>query len=345
MATALVQKDKIQTVRELLGKNASQIKLALPKHINPERMQRCVITACLQTPKILECTQQSIMISVLRAAQMGLEPDGIMGYLVPYGNAVQFIPSYRGLVQLARQSGEIATVTARAVYEGDEFSFSLGTDEKIHHRPRLDGEAPHEDSDKPPRLTHVYAIAKFRTGEVQFDVLDRYGVDKVRARSKAAGSGPWVTDYEEMAKKTIVRRLMKMLPISVHLRQAIAEDEAQERGEAILSDFTVTTDEAPPTAKVSKLDAVVAAKKQEAAAETIDEKPAEETKTAPAANSGPDINTLRARALMGDQDAIDELQSMNVQVGVLADINVDRLSKEVGDRYRAWLSPPPKKGA
>lgn len=329
MATAIVKKDSVQTIRELLQRNASQIRLALPKHIDPDRMQRAVLTACLQTPKLYECTQQSMMLSVLRAAQMGLEPDGIDGYLLPYGTQAQFLPSYRGLVKLARQSGEIATVVARVVHEGDRFDWSLGTNEKIDHVPAL----ADADDDTPPRLIYVYAVATFKGGDKQFEVMSRAQVDAVRSRSRAKDSGPWVTDYEEMAKKTVVRRLSKLLPLSTQLQRVLAEEEAIDRGAPLMDvDLKLEVADEP---KPSRLEALTKAKAPQPVQDAVEVAP-----PAAARHDGPDTNALRARALMGEQDAIDELQSMGVEVGALADINVDRLSKELGERYRAWLSQP-----
>lgn len=351
MSTALAKKDQVTTIRDLLSKNNDSIKLALPKHMNAERMQRTVLTACLQNPDLYESTQQSLMLSVLRAAQMGLEPDGIVGYLVPYkdhkaGKTIaQFLPSFRGMVQLARQSGEIASVTARAVRKGDDFDFELGTTEFIKHKPLI------SDDDEGREITYVYAVAHFRDkdSKPQFDVMTKAQVERIRARSKAKSErSPWFTDWEEMAKKTVVKRLMKMLPISVHLQQALLEEDAMESGTPLVSDLKIVVDDVAPVAKVSKLDAVVAARKEEAG-EVIDEKPLDpfvhqEPASTREPNTGADVNALKARALMGEDAAIDELASMGMQPGALAEINIDRLPKDVAARYRAWLSPP-KKGA
>lgn len=346
MATQqLVKKDQVTTIRDLLTKNAEQIKLALPKHVSADRMQRAVLTACLQSPKLYECTQQSMMMSVLRAAQMGLEPDGILGYLVPYKTTAQFLPSYRGLVQLARQSGEIASITARAVRAGDEFDFSLGTDEYIRHKPLV------SDDDEERAVTYVYAVARFRDKETppQFDVMTRAQVERVRARVSSGREGPWFTDWEEMAKKTVVRRLSKLLPISVHMRQALAEEEALEQGKPlVVADLAIVTDDTPPPAKVSKLDQVVAERRAAVEQNKNDEPPLSDPQPAAATSSpttpaGPS-DSLRARAHMGEQDAIDELTSAGWSKGEAFEVNIDKLPAGLGAKWRAFMTAP-KKGA
>lgn len=176
----------------------------------------------------------------MRSAKLGLEP-GLDAHLVPFRNnkanrtEVQMIPDYRGLMTLARRGGEIVRFEAQAVYSGDDFDFQFGTNQFLHHKPR----------GQTNNLTHVWALAEFKDGSQQFDVMDKEDVDRIKKRSRASSDGPWVTDYDEMAKKTVIRRLSKQLPRSIELREAVRMDELADIGESqdnrsvIDVDFTV----------------------------------------------------------------------------------------------------------
>lgn len=237
MATqAMVPVDKTANVRGLLKKLEPQLKLALPKHVTADRFLRVAMTSIQRTPKLLECSPQSLLSSIMTAGQLGLECDNVRGeaYLLPYGTQAQLIIGYRGLVKLARQSGEVGMIFAREVYENDEFSYQFGTAPKCEHKPAL----------VEPRgaIIAVYAVCVFKDGTAQFDVMSRGEVDAIRKRSRAGNSGPWVTDYVEMAKKTVLRRLCKMLPVSVELSDAVGHDERQEVG---ITDVHVDLPELP----------------------------------------------------------------------------------------------------
>jgi recombination protein RecT len=215
---------KVATIRSLLDKMKPQIALALPKHMNPDRLLRIALTSIAKTPKLLECSQQSLAAACLQAAQIGLEPDGILGYayLVPYKGTATLIPGYKGLLDLARRSGRIISIEARVVHAKDQFRFAFGLKPVLEHMPN-----PNADSGT---LLAAYAVAHLRDGGAQWEVMWKREIDAIRARSRAADDGPWVTDYEEMAKKTVLRRLCKMLPASVELQQAVAMDERAEIG-------------------------------------------------------------------------------------------------------------------
>lgn len=210
--------DAVNTLREMLEKSKPQMAMALPKSITPDRFFRVVMTAVQTTPKLLECDRRSLLAAVMTSAQLGLEP-GPLGhaYLIPYGDKVQFIPGYRGMIDLARRSGQIDTIQAHVVYDGDAFQVAFGLNPVLQHTPKMDGERGN------PWV--VYAIAKLNGGGTQFEVMTVREVEAVRSRSKAAKSGPWVTDWEEMARKTVVRRLFKYLPVSVEMSRAVTLDE------------------------------------------------------------------------------------------------------------------------
>lgn len=207
---------------------------ALPKHITSARFVRVVLGAVQRTPRLLECDPGSLFAALLQCAALGLEPDGLLGqaYLIPFGSQVQFIPGYRGLIKLVRQSGEMAGVYARVVRARDKFTYAYGLAEEMIH-------VPHRGPD-PGDLVAVYAVARFKGNEdlPQFDVMERWEVDRIREMSqgyqnaeKKQKDSPWHLHYDAMAMKTVLRRLCKMLPQSVdkdNLARAIALDEAAE---------------------------------------------------------------------------------------------------------------------
>lgn len=221
----------VQGIRNLLEKAKPQIAMALPRHITPDRMIRVALTSIQKTPKLLECDPISLLGCIVQAAQLGLEPDGITGfaYLVPFWNStkkvteVQLIPGYKGLMNLARRSGEIGAIEARVVRQKDHFEYQHGLAPILKHIPTHSPDAG--------EITHVYAIAHFKDGSMpQFDVMTLDDVSKIRNRSRAKDVGPWKTDFEEMAKKTVIRRLLKYAPTSVEVQRAIGLDERAEAG-------------------------------------------------------------------------------------------------------------------
>ncbi|MEI8369786.1 MAG: recombination protein RecT [Planctomycetia bacterium] len=220
-------KDKAANVRGLIERCRGQIAMALPKHMTPERMMRVCNTAIQKTPALLDCEPRSLMGAIIQSSQLGLEPDGVLGhaYLIPFNNRktgrieCQFIAGYKGLIELSRRSGQISTVYAHAVHANDEFRYTLGLDPTLIHKPT---------SGEPGDLIAVYAVCHLRDGGKQFEVLQRREIDAIRSQSKASNSGPWVTHYDEMAKKTALRRLCKLLPTSPELARAAALDELAE---------------------------------------------------------------------------------------------------------------------
>lgn len=206
----------------------AQIRAALPRHMTPERLARIVTTEIRKVPKLAECTPVSFFGAVIQCAQLGLEPGNALGhaYLLPYGKDVQLIIGYRGMIDLARRSGQIVSIDARAVYEGDKFECTLGLDPHIDHVP--DWNNPNRT--KAEKLQFVYAVAKLKDGGIQFDVMSRAEIEGIRARSKAGNGGPWKTDYTAMALKSVVRRLFKFLPVSIEMQTAVGLDERADAG-------------------------------------------------------------------------------------------------------------------
>lgn len=231
---AVQKQASVKTVRKLLEDSRSQIEAALPRTISADQMIRVVLTSVQQTPTLLDCDQRSLMGAVIQAAQLGLVPDGIMGhaYLVPYKNRqknnrleAQLIPGYKGLMTLARRSGEISAIRAELVYEKDFFEYELGLTQKLVHRPQLRAMRG--------AVICVYAIVELRDGGKQFVVMDEADINRIKARSASVRSGrssPWDTDPGWMWKKTAIKQVLKLAPASLELQRAIALDERDEIG-------------------------------------------------------------------------------------------------------------------
>jgi len=220
----------IENFKATLEKASGTIAAVLPKHLTPERIMKIATVAVSRTPLLLECTPASVVQAVVLSSQLGLEAGGPLGhaYMVPYRNGktgkyeAQFIPGYRGLIDLARRSGQVSSIEAHCVYEKDEWEYAnTESGVKLRHVPFWDGDRG--------KLTRVFAIARLKGEAIpQIEVMSRSDVDKIRAKSKAKDSGPWVTDYDEMARKTVVRRIVKYLPMSVELVSALSlEDRAE----------------------------------------------------------------------------------------------------------------------
>lgn len=224
-------------VMDLIQSQKDQIARALPKHMNAERMTRIVMTECRKNPKLMDCEPVSFLGAVIQASQLGLEPGGVLGhcYLIPFENRrkgvaeVQFIVGYRGMIDLARRSGQIISLSARTVYENDDFTYCYGLTEDIKHIPATTNRG---------KMVAVYAVARLKDGGTQFEVMSREEIEEVRdgssgykyAVSKGRTDNPWIEAFEEMAKKTVIRRLFKYLPVSIELQTAAIQDEYAEAG-------------------------------------------------------------------------------------------------------------------
>lgn len=274
------QEAPITQVRHLLENKKADLAMALPKHLTTDRLLRVVLTACNKTPKLLECTRESLLACVMDCASLGLEPDAALGraYLIPYGQKCTLVIGYKGLADLAYRSGMVDSLDAFAVHEGDVFGLTLGSTPQIEHVPTL------ED---PGAFTGAYAVARLKGCSIpKFAYMSKSEIDGIRARSKAANSGPWVTDYEEMAKKTVLRRLMKLLPLSVEFADAISKDQEFE------FDVVPTTTVKKPLFKGKKdatLDLPPAPTVEEPKAETDSFPPLDPEPTEP---EGPTVETL-----------------------------------------------------
>ena len=202
-----------------------EIKKALPSVMTPERFSRIVLSALSTNPKLAETSPQSFLGAMMTAAQLGMEPNTPLGqaYLIPFWNSkaraleCQFQLGYKGLIDLAYRSGDVSTIMAQVVYENDEFEYSFGLEPKLVHRPAL------EERGNPK---FVYAMFRTKDGGYGYEVMS---IADVRAHaqkySKAFNSGPWQTNFEEMAKKTVLKRVLKYAPLKSEFMRAVAQDE------------------------------------------------------------------------------------------------------------------------
>jgi len=245
-------------IAQLLESQKRQIMAALPKSgLTPDRLIRVALTAVSRQPKLLECTNTSLLGAIIQAAQLGLEPDGVLGhaYLIPFkrnfqvGNEwkyemnVNMIIGYKGLIDLARRSGELSSIKANVVCEYDRFEYEFGLNEKLVHIPA---------EGKRGEIKHFYAYAKLKDGGFAFEVMSKSDVDdimydvhrknnykdKKKKNDEIEITGVWADYYEEMGKKTLIRRLAKYLPMSVEFAKAVQNAEMSDQGIPQFADIT-----------------------------------------------------------------------------------------------------------
>lgn len=220
----LTQKPK-KTVQDLIQQMLPEIKKALPSTITPDRFTRIVLSALSTTPQLAECTPKSFLGAMMTAAQLGMEVNTPLGqcYLIPYMNhgvpEVQFQLGYKGLIDLAYRGGEVQTIQAHTVYENDEFLYEYGLEPKLVHKPAKEGRgAP----------VAYYAIFRTKSGGYSFEVMSKSDVEAHRDMySKAANRGfsPWKTNFDEMAKKTVLKAALKYAPLSTEMARSMSTDE------------------------------------------------------------------------------------------------------------------------
>jgi recombination protein RecT len=236
------------TLKSFLESPAVKAKLAevANKVMKPEDLIRMALMAISRNPDIAKCTQASIVRSLIDAAELGIQPGGTMGrgYLVPRKNTkVQpavteccFDPGWRGLIDVARRSGLIARIEAHVVYQKDVFRVAYGVESKIVHEPMLDGEAG--------PIVAAYAVAFFKDGTYQAEVLRKADIDKIRG-SSASANGPWAKWYDEMARKSAVRRLCKYLPFDSLLEKALESATEADAEDPMVQDVDVVLEQRP----------------------------------------------------------------------------------------------------
>jgi recombination protein RecT len=206
----------INEVRSAIERMSPQFKAALPAHVSVDRFVRVTLTAVQTNPNLLNADRRTLFAAATKAAQMGLLPDGREGAIVTFKDQAQWMPMVAGIMKLVRNSGEISTWSVQAVYENDQFDFCLGDEEHITHKPNLANRG---------KLIAVYSIVTMKDGEKSREVMSVEDVLAIKARSRSGNSGPWVSDFAEMAKKTVIRRHSKRLPLSTDIDGVLKEDD------------------------------------------------------------------------------------------------------------------------
>ena len=226
-------KNKLQTITNMLAKSKPRIEVQLPRgaYFDADRLLAVMTGELIKCPKLLDCTPQSIGGAVMLASRLGLEPDSALGhfYIIPYGKMAQVIIGYRGMLELAMRSPDVKSVYAQEVYAGDTFSVLLGTEKRITHIPSLEGGKRD--------LVAVYAVAEYMNGSKEMEVMSKHDVDRIRSSSKSGNSAPWSAHYGAMARKTVLRRICKLIPRAIDAQRAAAIEEAIEVGASEASDF------------------------------------------------------------------------------------------------------------
>lgn len=224
------------TALETINDAANMVRKYATGLINSKRAQQFAFQLSIMTKdpknghKIVNCTPESVLAAMMACVHLDIMPNTSeqYAYIIPYGNTAQFQLGYKGLVELAYRSGVVKSVNAELVFAEDAFEVELGTERRLIHRPSF---AVHDRTNY-AQATHVYATAKLNNGEFVFEVLTKPELEKVRKSSKAANDGPWRDWPEAMAKKTAVKRLLKLLPSSTTDNRFKIAAEWDSRGEA-----------------------------------------------------------------------------------------------------------------
>lgn len=312
----------VASFTNFLDRFKPQLALALPKHLNPDRMSRLAVTAFSTTPKLQECEPKSIVASIMTAGQMGLE-IGVngQGFLVPYGKTCTFVPGWKGLVDLVSRSGR-ATVWTGAVFQGDHFDYALGDAPFVKHKPG--------DEDDPEKLTHVYAVGRVNGSE--WPVIEVWPMSKIwkhRNKYNKVGDRHYsFRDKEMYARKVPLLQVLKYMPASVELSNAIAVASAADMGQnaTMSGDYVTVTDIDNETGEIvgKPTDPPPAAAAAKTAAKPSNTKPKPEVK--------PDPNAEPVRTFAQISDAIQKAKT-----GDDAALELDT-ARHLPDDQRAELS-------
>lgn len=221
----ITEKKKTKSIFDVIQLGAKQFATALPKHINSERFVRIAITNIRQNPKLMKCNQESLLGALMVSAQLGLEP-GTLGqcYLIPFENKkagtieCQFQIGYKGLIELLRRSGQLSDIYSYTVYENDEFNIEYGLSRTLIHKPNFDERG---------EIKGFYAVAILKDGAKAFEYMTKDEVIKheEKYRKGSYKNDAWNKNFEEMAQKTVVKKLLKWLPVSVEFLEMATKDE------------------------------------------------------------------------------------------------------------------------
>lgn len=243
----------IQVYANKIEKVASgSVSAALPAHIKTEQFMRIAKTALYQQPKLAECTELSVVNAITQAAQDGLKFDGREAALVIFKDKAQYMPMYRGLLKLAKQSGAVKKIHAEVVRKNDKFVRYEGDENPPLHEADWFGDRG--------EIVGAFAYAILEDDDIQVEIMSKGDIESIRKRSRSSGNGPWVTDWAEMARKTVIRRLIKYIPASSD--KAVRFQEAVQQVDN-LYDFKNSHD-IQEDEKPSKVDDIIEQMKSEA---------------------------------------------------------------------------------
>jgi len=295
-----VETKKTTSLKDLIQQSTHELGRALPSHLSPERMVRIALTQIRLVPKLAQCTPESFLGALFVLAQVGLEPVAGRSYLIPFGNEVQAVIGYRGLVDLFYRHEAALSIEMREVKENDDFNYEYGTTSFIKHKPAMTNRG---------ETIGYYSVAHIKGGGVVFKFMSKDEITKhAKQHSKAylSNSSPWKSDFDAMGKKTVLIQLSKMLPLSVELQKAISVDETSR-------DYRKGIDSALDLPDKTKWDA------PEAEVETKEEPKQTEMpkrkEDAPTPGDNSETGTV---------------------VGVIEDVEVFSMSKEKSKSGKAW---------
>ncbi len=223
---ANIKLTKSMNIADMIKAIEPEIKKALPTVMTPERFTRIALSALNTTPKLSECSQMSFLAALMNAAQLGLEVNTPLGqaYLIPFNNKgkleCQFQIGYKGMLGLAYRNPELQTIQAQTVYENDIFEYELGLDSKLIHKPAICDRG---------QVKCYYALYKLKNGGYGFEVMSRNDVEEYAKKySKSTDSkySPWSSNFDSMAKKTVIKQLLKYAPLRTDLDKAMSMDES-----------------------------------------------------------------------------------------------------------------------
>lgn len=217
-----VTEKKERTIFDVIEAGKNQFAAALPKHLSGERFVRIAITCVRQNPKLAGCTVPSLLGALMTVAQLGLEP-GVLGqcYLIPYGNECQLQLGYKGMIELLRRTGQLSDIYAYPVYSNDEFTIEYGLERKLTHKPAFNNPAGRGE------ITGFYSVAILKDGTRAFEYMTKEEVIKheEKYRKGKYKNDVWNKNFEEMAMKTVTKKMLKWLPISVEMIENLRKDE------------------------------------------------------------------------------------------------------------------------
>lgn len=317
MATQLAETraNPIAVIRQNLTQMAPEFEAALPKHVSVEKFTRVAMTAIQNTPALQNADRRSLFGAIVRLAQDGLLPDGREAAIVMFGDKAQAMPMIAGVLKKIRQSGQVAKVSAHVVHENDHFVWKLGFDESVEHNP------PALDQSR-GKAIGAYATAVLTDGSQLLEVMSLEEIERVRRVSRASGKGPWVEWWGEMARKTVMRRLSKRLPMSTDLEDAFDRDE------------TLARNEPKPVVEAARLSHLDAIEQQILDAEVADEP--DPTEGRPESATGEATTLADATAEIDRcETVVDVRQHLTALLDVLGEDDAVTLNEHAAERIAA----------